>query len=386
MQIEAFVLYHRELPEPRILPLKPGLNIISGWRNTGKTSLIDLVEYCFGRSELTVSQGKIRRTVSWYGMVLRVQKRYVFVGRPAPKEGKASTRDAMFTSLSSPQPPGRQDLTVNTDVDGLREALSGFAGFADARFEPPEGAARRPLSLHIAHALPLCLQDEEDIDSRSRLFHRGDDRDVMQALRDTFPYLVGAADASTPALRAQLNVRRVEARQIRRDLDRMLDAGADADEHGLSLLVSAAKVGLAAPPSLGEGAPTHPDVLAALRSVVAQDAEAAPSVTPTGEVERLLEDRRGVYEQLREADRDAALLRDFGDDRDAFAMETNEQRARLATIRLLSSDGHTDTCPVCAQTLENPDEHAEKLLAHMRALDAELEGMAIMEPDRKSVV
>ncbi len=47
LQIEAFVLYHTTIPEPRVLRLKPGLNVLTGWRNTGKSSLIEIVDYCF---------------------------------------------------------------------------------------------------------------------------------------------------------------------------------------------------------------------------------------------------------------------------------------------------------------------------------------------------
>lgn len=381
MQIEAFVLYHHDLPEPRVLRLKPGLNIISGWRNTGKTSLIDIVEYCFGRSELGVSAGKIRRTVAWYGLVLRSDGRYVFAGRPAPKPGKARTGDAMFTPLGSPDPPLRDELTVNEDTDSLRGALSAFTGFADTRFDPPEGAARPSLQLHVAHVLPLCLQDEEDIVARGRLFHRGDDRERMQALRDAFPYLVGAADASVPALRAQLSSLRTQARSLRRELDRLLDAERDGDEHGLSLLVRAAKVGLTQAPDLDADPPSGADVLAALRAAAAEDSEAPPSATPTGEREQLLSERRALHAKLADAERDESLLRDFGDDRAAFSAETNEQRARLATLGLLTHEhSSADTCPVCSQVLDEPDPLAETLTRQLHALNVELEGVSDMEP------
>jgi hypothetical protein len=380
LQIEAFVLYHRTIAEPRVLPLKPGLNVLTGWRSTGKSSLIEIVDYCFGRKTLTVSAGKIRQTVAWYGLVLRNDDKFAFSGRPAPTEGHATSSEALFLPLSSAAAPDRSVLRGNCNVEELRSELSAFAGFADTQFSPPESAVRPKLNLHIAHALPVSLQDEEDIDSKSRLFHRGQDREVMQSLRDTFPYMVGAADADAPVLRGRLSELRSEVRRIDRSLDRLASASSETDERGLTLLVLAGEAGLAQSPDLDTEPPAPSDILAALRSAVAQDPEGPTSFPPTGEAERLLDQRRALYEQLRAAQRDEALLRDFGTDRDAFSVETNEQRARLATIGLLGDSDDVSRCPVCDSELEVPDHNAAHFVDQLRSLERDLHGVAEMEP------
>jgi hypothetical protein len=380
MQIRAFILYHRDGERCRVLPLHRGLNVITGWRNTGKSSLLDIVEYCFGRSTLTVSRGKIRRTVGWYGLILRDGDRYVFAGRPAPKQGAATTTDAMWLPLPDDQPPAPGQLAVNTTAAALREQLSAFSRFADVRFDPPADAARPPLRLHVGHVLPACIQDEEDIDSKTRLFHRGHERELMQALRDAMGYWVGASDEHTPALRSRLIEVRRELSQAQRTLDRLLDGARDADERALSLLTQAAAVGLAAAPDLDGTPPTGADVHAALRSAAAQDPDEPPATTPAGEVEALLARRRELHDLLAVAQRDEALLRDFGDDRDAFAAETGEQRARLTSIGLLHHDADAATCPVCASELAKPDPTADALREHLTRLEDELAAVAAIEP------
>ncbi|HXR31726.1 MAG TPA: DUF3732 domain-containing protein [Solirubrobacterales bacterium] len=385
MQIESFVLYHRDGLRRRVLPLHRGLNVITGWRNTGKSSLLEIVDYCFGRSTLTVSRGKIRRTVGWYGLVLRQGENFAFAARPAPREGAASTGDAMWLPLADPEPPGVGDLAVNTSASALREELSSFARFADFRFDPPEDAARSPLRLHIAHVLPVAMQDEEDIDSKTRLFHRGQDREVMQALRDAMPYLVGAADEEAPALRARLTVVSRELSQAQRTLDRMLEAGREVEERSLSFLSQAAAVGLIADSESGEQ-PSRSAVLETLRSIADADPQELPTTTPAGEVEGLLARRRELHEELSRAERNEALLRDFGADRQAFASETAEQRARLASIGLLGHEGDPATCPVCSGPLATPDPAAEGLESHLKRLDDELRSVAEVEPrDREAL-
>lgn len=380
MQINAFVLYHRDGERFRVLPLHRGLNVITGWRNTGKSSLLDIVEYCFGRTTLTVSRGKVRRTVGWYGLILRDGERHVFAGRPAPRDGAASTSDAMWLPLPDDKPPRPDQLAVNTTATALREQLSSFSEFADVRFDSPADAARPPLRLHVAHVLPACIQDEEDIDSKTRLVHRGQERELMQALRDAMPYWFGAADEGTPALRSRLIEVRRELSQTQRTLDRLLDAARDADERALSLLAHAAAVGLAAAPDLDDTPPRAADVQAALRSAAAQDPDEPPATTPSGEVEALLARRRELHDQLAGAERDEALLRDFGRDRDAFASETDEQRARLTPIGLLDHDADPATCPVCASELAAPDPTAAVLHEHLSRLEEDLAAVAAIEP------
>jgi hypothetical protein len=385
VQIESFVLYHRDGLRRRVLPLHRGLNVITGWRNTGKSSLLEIVDYCFGRSTLTVSRGKIRRTVGWYGLVLRQDESFAFAGRPAPRDGAASTGDAMWLPLSDAQPPEAGDLAVNTSASALREDLSSFGGFADVRFDPPDDAARPPLRLHIAHVLPVAMQDEEDIDSKTRLFHRGQDREVMQALRDALPYLLGAADEEAPALRARLTVVSRELSQAQRTLDRMLDAAREVEERSLSFLSQAGTVGLLVEAELGTP-PTSAAALATLRSIADADPQELPGTAPTGEVEKLLSRRRELHEVLSRAERNEALLRDFGADRRAFATETTEQRARLASIGLLDHEGDRATCPVCASSLETPDPAADVLTGHLERLDQELRSVAEIEPrDRQAL-
>jgi hypothetical protein len=385
LQIEAFVLYHATIAEPRVLRLKPGLNVLTGWRNTGKSSLIEIVDYCFGRKTLHVSEGKVRDHVAWYALILRNNDKYVFVARPAPAVGSAGSTEGMFTPLNSPEPLERESLRNNCLVNQLRSEISAFAGFADTQFVPPDGARRPSLDLHIGHALPITMQDEEDIYSKNRLFHRGDERDVMQALRDTFPYLVGAADANAPVLRGRLTALRTELRQIDRELTKLESASQELDERGLTLLVLASEVGLAQGLDLSEP-PAPRDILAALRSAVAQDPEAPSAYAPTGEAERLLEQRRQLGVQLRAAERDQALLRDFGHDRDAFSLETNEQRARLATIGLIADGDDHDRCPVCDSILDEPDPEAAQLVDHLRNLELDLDGVSQMEPRTRAAL
>jgi hypothetical protein len=50
----------------------PGqLNVVTGASATGKSALLDMLEYCLGRDRIMMPIGPITATVTWYAALLR---------------------------------------------------------------------------------------------------------------------------------------------------------------------------------------------------------------------------------------------------------------------------------------------------------------------------
>ena len=163
---------------------------ITGWRNTGKSSLLEIVDYCFGRSTLTVSRGKIRRTVGWYGLSSSRRRELCLRGSACAAEGPRAPADAIWLPLADAEPPEPAISQSTRARHALREELSSFSSLRRLPFRPATGM--RPVPRCACMSPTSCrsaMQDEEDIDSKTRLFHRGQDREVMQALRDALALL-----------------------------------------------------------------------------------------------------------------------------------------------------------------------------------------------------
>ena len=84
MQIRAIVLYNTAGEVRRLDFTLGSVNIISGSSKTGKSALIDIVEYCLGREECGVPVGVIRDTVAWYGLLLQFPDIQCFIARRDP--------------------------------------------------------------------------------------------------------------------------------------------------------------------------------------------------------------------------------------------------------------------------------------------------------------
>ena len=68
LQIRSISIYSRD-GERRDVKFKlRALNIVTGASKTGKSALLDIVDYCWGRNECTVAEGEIRKGVSWFAV------------------------------------------------------------------------------------------------------------------------------------------------------------------------------------------------------------------------------------------------------------------------------------------------------------------------------
>jgi DNA repair ATPase RecN len=62
------------------------LNIITGEAKTGKSALLEIVEFCTGRKTVSLPEGALSRVVEWYGVIFATDDgSSIFVGRPAPE-------------------------------------------------------------------------------------------------------------------------------------------------------------------------------------------------------------------------------------------------------------------------------------------------------------
>lgn len=158
MQLVAIAVWGWNGPEPRVVRLRPGrLNIITGDSKTGKSALLDIVDYCFGRAEETVAGERIREAVSWYGVLLKVDSTYVFLGRPRPARGAATSDQALVLEGPSERLPDRDELRPNVDRAGLRRRVGQLLGIGEYRSPTDEGALASGNVASAGQAILLCL-------------------------------------------------------------------------------------------------------------------------------------------------------------------------------------------------------------------------------------
>ena len=84
--IKAIVLFNKN-GEKRIVSLVPGVNIITGESKTGKSALVEVIDYCLCSTRCTVPKGKITDFTHLYVMVMLVKDHTVVIARQSWNEG-----------------------------------------------------------------------------------------------------------------------------------------------------------------------------------------------------------------------------------------------------------------------------------------------------------
>ena len=347
MQILDIVVYSHD-GRRRVLSLRPGqVNIITGASKTGKSALVDIVDYCFGAEECRVPEGPIRRSVSWFGLRFKLDSGEAFIARRCPDPAVTSSEDCFVDIGDEVVIPEHSSLRQTTNTKGLGALLTSWGRISDNLYEPPEGQTRPPLSATIRHALALCFQPQDEIIRRQQLFHGAANNFFAQALKDTLPYLLGAVDDDYLRKREELRRLRNQLRQCERQLRELESVRGDGVTKASTLLAEARDAGLSATLSS-----TWDEAVSALREVAQTPGTSVDIAIPDeAEYERLSDERNQLRREQRRLRDEVAAARAFEHDESGFSREASEQRARLVSIGIFDGSESSHACPLCAQDL-----------------------------------
>ena len=330
-----------------------GLNILTGKSKTGKSSIIDILDYCFGRSECYVAEGVIRQHVSWFAVEIMNEEDTLLVARRNPGPSQRTNPDIYIRRGSFAELPIYPELQKNITEDALIPLLSRFAGISENEHRPISGT-RRPLEATIRHALFLCIQKQDEIDSRERLFHRQGDQFIPQSIKDTIPYFIGAIDEDHFIKQAELDVARSELRALETTVAARKQAAKNSTRQIRTFLNDGKRVGIIE--QTYESSDID-DIFETLKKSIQVDVRSTNIFTDSGDtIIKLQDEQKTLRERLSGTVEEARATRLFLNEQSAFAKESSEQAARLASIDLYKVDDENqgEVCPICDSSLEHP--------------------------------
>ena len=377
VQILDIVVYSHD-GRRRSLALRPGqLNVVTGGSKTGKSALVDIVDYCFGARECGVPEGPIRRCVAWFGVRFTVVGGEAFVARRCPSPSAASNEACYVDVGDRVAVPESGALTRTTNTEGVQRLLTSWVGIGDNLHEPGDGETREPLSATIRHALGLCFQPQDEIIRRHQLFHGTGDNFVALALRDTLPYLLGAVDDDYVRKREELRRLGRRLRQCERQLRELASLQGEGASRASSLLAEARDAGLSE-----AAASTWEEAVAGLRAIGTTPVAAWDFVAEEGsEYQRLAGERTALREQHERLREEIAAARSFAQSGEGFSREATEQRARLMSLGIFDGTPEGEVCPLCEQELGAAgSSEAAQVAESLTGISARLDTVARASP------
>lgn len=84
--IKAIILFCQN-GEKRIVSLEPGVNIITGESKTGKSALVEVIDYCLCSTRCTVPKGKITDFTHLYTIVMFIRDHIIIIARQSWHDG-----------------------------------------------------------------------------------------------------------------------------------------------------------------------------------------------------------------------------------------------------------------------------------------------------------
>ena len=351
LQIRSISIYSRNGERRDVNFRLAALNIVTGASKTGKSALLDIVDYCWGRAECTVPEGEIRKSVSWFAVCFDNNDEGILIARKNPGPAGRASDEIYFARGIDELPADASGFQKNITSDSLKTQLSATLGISENIHVPEEGATRQPLEASSRHAVLFCLQAQDEIANRRLLFHRQGEQFVPQAIRDALPYILGAVDEDHFFVLKRYQDARVRLRRLERKYAEARAITRDASNAARGLLGEARRAGLIPPDAQPEDAS---GVLVLLReATVPQPMTFSIMDDPEADLTALDEHRRSLLRQLQELREEIADVGRLSREASEFEIEAREQEARLASIGLIADtdEDAAETCPLCESHL-----------------------------------
>lgn len=386
MQIVAVVLYHRDGKRRHEVTFEPGrLNVVTGVSDTGKSAVVEIVDYCLGSGSHGVYKGRELESIAWYGLRLVIGGQPVFVARRRPPDGQKSSDHAMLV-IGTSAPPEPEEVANTTNITTVTTELGRLTGISENVQEPPEGSARDAVTAGLRHAVPYVLQPQRLIADPKYLFDGQENNFKEQHIRDTLPYFLGAVDQDALAQRRELRTRRLELRNARAALANAVNASSAVDARAALLFNDAQANGLI---DVGAGAEAVLDVRQQLKTAIDRPPPATAG-TLTGEAEQIavLQDRKSeLADGVRELRAERRTLVQRSRLAADFANETTEQKARLLSLDLMpGEDDVGQRCPLCGSDAGEREPGVVELRRELERVQVQTAASIAMEPQLQATI
>lgn len=154
----------------RVLEFEPNkINIITGGSGTGKSSILEIIDYCLCSSEVDISDEDINENVKWYGINFHINGLYFTIARGKLVGGyKASTEYYFSGSGMIPDQP-EPNISEKLLKGQIEKQFS-----INSDLVVPYGGKSIKAGSKISYRflLPFTTQSDEVIISKSRFFDK----------------------------------------------------------------------------------------------------------------------------------------------------------------------------------------------------------------------
>ena len=347
------------------------VNIITGASGTGKSAVIQTIDYCFGSTACEIP-AFITDRVSAVAIKLINGPAQAVIGRRI-RNGASKTSHQMFFDFGGIcELPERGDLLRGEGTrESTRASMERLFGISDADLQTNPGSDEERARISLRQATAFMYLTKNVIDSERILFHGLDVAKSASHIIASLPYFLGAIDART--LQARFKMRGL-TRGIETEGKRKLKQQQDEDEFAsisLSLLEEARACGMPVSANAYESVETRLENLSALAHWFSQTPVESTEYGNASPLSRILNEKQQVANTLFHLRRELRAALATAQLSEEVKTGVHRQRDKLNAIQFFGRDGHINNCPVCLTPTDQPSAKHQAITRAFKALTAE---------------
>jgi hypothetical protein len=354
MQINKIVLFGLS-GKKRILSFDIGkVNIITGESKSGKSALIEIVNYCLASTSCDIPEGIIREFVSYFSILLTFNDgETAFIARENPnvKGIQASTTVCLIRNIGNDLPE-LEELNSNINIDTLKEFLTRKIGISE-NLHIPDSLTREPLKANFKHSRFYCYQPQYLVADPYQLFYNQNKEFVSQSIKDTLPYFLGAVNEDSLLIENEITQLKKQLNRLVREKRENEKIKSEGLSQAFSLIEEAKEIGLLSKDINPEN---QTDAYVHLQTVSKWEYQPFEVKAENSGLKELIDKRNELKSELGKISDNKKAATDYLRNSFGYSNEVKQQEIRLETINLFKENSEFDEncCPLCDSTLDVP--------------------------------
>lgn len=212
-KIKNIILYpvNKKL-KPRFIYFEPDkINVITGYSKRGKSSIIEIIDYCLGNSEPNIPIGKIRNAVDKFALKISINGQDIFIARDSPKEDGHSSNNMYYIEINEKgeyKELNSNDWILNSEEfkqnrEFVKNILNSKAKFKN--IEEFVKGSDTPVTVGFRDTSAFIYQPQNIIANGNTIFYKTDSFEHVNRLRTLFPLALGYKSYDILILDSEIN-------------------------------------------------------------------------------------------------------------------------------------------------------------------------------------
>lgn len=201
LKIKHIILYpkNKELKPQFINFYEDKINIITGLSKRGKSSVIEIIDYCLGNSDCGIPTGYIRNFVDVFALKISINGNDYFIGRDCPKEGEHKSDNMYYYDIA--KKGEYPELNTNKWIENkdehkenresIKNRLNSFAGFENIEVRKENKDKENVFTVGFRDTTAFQFQSQSIIANNTTIFYNTDEFHYVDRLKVLFPLVLG---------------------------------------------------------------------------------------------------------------------------------------------------------------------------------------------------